>query len=124
MPHTFGSVLVGAALALLPVAHSESATSLRLTLKHPGREGAEPRTATLRCDPHGGRHPDAMRACADLAESGGRFEHEPDGRMCTAIHSPVAVRAEGTWRGRPVRFRKTYPNDCVMRSRTGMVFAF
>ncbi|OLT38155.1 hypothetical protein BJF79_05300 [Actinomadura sp. CNU-125] len=124
MPHTLGSVLVGAALALLPVAQSDSGTSLRLTLKHPGRETTGPRTATLHCDPPGGRHPEAMRACADLAESGGAIAHEPDGRMCTAIHSPVTVRAEGTWRERPVRFRKTYPNDCVMRSRTGMVFAF
>ncbi len=121
MPNLVPGVLAGAVIALLS-ASPEPATSLRLTLDHPGHDSS--RSVTLRCGPPGGDHPAAARACSELDGSGGRFEHAPDGRMCTAVHSPVVARAEGRWRGRSVRFREEYGNDCVMRSRTGTLFAF
>ncbi|TDC57746.1 serine protease [Actinomadura sp. GC306] len=121
MPNLAASVVAGALVALT-AASPESATSLRLTLDHPDRGTS--RTVTLRCDPPGGEHPAAARACSELTGSGGEFAHAPDGRMCTAVHSPVVARAAGRWRGEPVRFRAEYGNDCVMRSQTGSVFAF
>ncbi|TDB87432.1 SSI family serine proteinase inhibitor [Actinomadura sp. 7K534] len=122
MPNLATSVIVGAVIALMPASSPESATSLRLTLDHPERGTS--RSVTLRCDPPGGSHPEAARACSELSGSGGGFAHGPDGRMCTAVHSPVVARAAGRWRGEPVRFRVEYGNDCVMRSHTGSVFAF
>ena len=130
MSNLVTGVLLGAVIALMPAAHSEPAafaepgTSLRLSVTHPGEATSGTRAVTLRCDPPGGGHPEAARACLELDGSGGKFEHRPDGRMCTAVHSPVVVRAEGRWKGRPARFRAEYGNDCVMWSRTGTVFAF
>lgn len=124
MPNLFSAVVVGAVVALMPAAPSEAQTSLRLSVTHPGSSTSGSRTVTLRCDPPGGRHPDAARACLELDGAGGRFEHRPDGRMCTAVHAPVVARAEGRWKGRPARFRAEYGNDCAMLSRTGSVFAF
>lgn len=115
-------VIAGAVIALMAAAQPEPATSLRLTLAHPGA-GAS-RSVTLNCEPAGGDHPEAARACSELNGSGGKLAHAPDGRMCTAVHSPVIARAEGRWRGEPVRFRAEYGNDCAMWSRTGTVFAF
>ncbi|TDC44805.1 hypothetical protein E1281_32575 [Actinomadura sp. KC345] len=106
----------------MPAAPSKPASSLRLTLDHPDRGTS--RSVTLLCEPPGGGHPEAVRACSELSGSGGRIAHAPDGRMCTAIHSPVTARAKGHWRGEPVRFHTEYGNDCAMRSRTGTVFAF
>lgn len=124
MPNLATGVIAGAVIALLPAVPQGSGTSLRLTLAHPGRQPPAGRTVTLRCDPPGGGHPEAARACAELNASGGEFAHPPDGRMCTAVRAPVVARAEGRWRGEPVRFRAEYDNDCAMRSRTGTVFAF
>ncbi|WP_141578450.1 SSI family serine proteinase inhibitor [Actinomadura sp. WMMA1423] len=132
MPNHATAVVVGAVIALMPAAHSghekassgHERTSLRLSVTHPGENTSGSRAVTLRCDPPGGGHPEAARACLELGGSGGRFEHDPDGRMCTAVHSPVIARAEGRWKGRPARFRAEYGNDCVMGSRTGTVFAF
>lgn len=122
------AVLAGAVIALVPAVpahqHRDGATSLRLALTHPERATSGTHAVTLRCDPPGGRHPDAARACAELEESGGKFAHAPDGRMCTQIYAPVVAQAKGRWHGRPVSFRTRYANDCVMRSRTGTVFAF
>ncbi|MWK34267.1 hypothetical protein GEV43_09565 [Actinomadura sp. J1-007] len=54
----------------------------------------------------------------------GRFEHEPDGRACTLIYSPVVAQAAGSWHGRPAKFRREFPNDCVMRAHTDSLFTF
>ncbi|GGU06994.1 SSI family serine proteinase inhibitor [Actinomadura citrea] len=124
MPNLLSAVVIGAVVALVPASPSGPETSLRLSVTHPGGNTSGSRTVTLRCDPAGGEHPEAARACLELNGSGGRFEHRPDGRMCTAVHAPVVVRAEGRWKGRPARFQAEYGNDCVMQSRTGTVFAF
>lgn len=124
MPNLVTGVIAGAVIALMPAVPSGAETSLRLTVVHPERNASGSRAVTLRCGPPGGDHPEAARACADLAESGGAFAHAPDGRMCTAVHAPVVARAAGRWHGRTVRFRAEYGNDCAMRSRTGAVFAF
>lgn len=124
MPNLLSAVVVGAVVALMPAAPSGAETSLRLSVTHPGGSTSGSRTVTLRCGPPGGEHPEAARACLELEGSGGRFEHRPDGRMCTAVHAPVVARAEGRWKGRPAHFQAEYGNDCVMLSRTGTVFAF
>ncbi|NDU77689.1 serine protease [Actinomadura sp. DSM 109109] len=124
MPNLLTGALLGAVLALMPGTPSGPETSLRLSVTHPGGSTSGTRTVTLRCDPPGGEHPEAARACLELKGAGGRFEHRPDGRMCTAVHTPVVARAQGRWRGRSVRFEREYGNDCAMLSRTGTVFAF
>ena len=121
MPNLVTGVIAGAVIALVPAVPSDAGTSLRLTITHPDRGGSK--AVTLRCGPPGGDHPQAARACAELAGSGGKFDHAPDGRMCTAVHAPVVARAEGRWHGKTVRFRAEYGNDCAMRARTGVVFA-
>ncbi|MWA06734.1 hypothetical protein F8568_041610 [Actinomadura sp. LD22] len=122
------AVLAGAVIALFPAVpahhHGGGTTALQLTVTHPGRTTSGTHTVTLTCDPPGGRHPDAARACSELDGSGGTFAHPPDGRMCTQIHAPVVAKAKGRWHGDPVSFHGRYANDCVMRSRTGTVFAF
>ncbi|MEV5575572.1 SSI family serine proteinase inhibitor [Spirillospora sp. NPDC052269] len=100
-------------------------TLLRLTLTYPTGNTSGTRTVVLRCDPPGGNHPAAEQACADLAASHGAIDHDPArNQICPMIYRPVIAQATGHWRERAVRFRKQYGNDCVMRSRTGRVFAF
>ncbi|MFB4312194.1 SSI family serine proteinase inhibitor [Actinomadura sp. GTD37] len=124
MSNLLTGVIAGAVIALVPAVPSGSGTSLRLTLAHPDRAASGSRAVTLRCEPPGGGHPEAARACLELAGSGGEFAHPADGRMCAAVHAPVIARADGRWRGKTVRFRAEYGNDCAMRSRTGVLFAF
>ncbi|GAA4152999.1 SSI family serine proteinase inhibitor [Actinomadura keratinilytica] len=145
MPHLVATALAGAALAVLPALPAHAAPTaapttgnttdataaprgvrgqLRLTLTYPGQSTSGTRTVTLRCDPHGGSHPRAATACAELNRRSGRLDRGPDDAICTMNYSPVVASAKGTWGGRPVDFRKEYPNDCVLRSQTGSVFAF
>lgn len=124
MPNLVTGAIVGAVVALMPAVPAGSGTSLRLSVTHPGATASSTRAVTLRCDPAGGEHPEAARACLELKGSGGRFEHAPDGRMCTDVYAPVVAEAKGRWHGKPARFRAEYGNDCVMLSRTGTVFAF
>jgi ABC-type amino acid transport substrate-binding protein len=83
------------------------------------------RHRVLRCSPTGGDHPFAAQACAELdAVHGdpGALRSEP--RPCPFIYRPVTATAEGYWLGRPVWFEQTYPNECVLHTRTGSLFRF
>ncbi|MGK5554880.1 SSI family serine proteinase inhibitor, partial [Actinomadura kijaniata] len=100
-------------------------TAVRLTLTFPESSTSAARSVVLFCEPPRGAHPDPARACAELAGSGGRFERAVHpATVCTLEYAPVVAEAEGTWRGRPVKFRRTYPNQCALRAYTGSVFAF
>ena len=99
--------------------------SLRLTLTHPGQEGVAPRSVTLLCEPVGGTHPEAERACEELSGSQGVIGRSPSTETaCTMIYAPVIAEAQGHWHGRPVRFRAEYGNDCVLAANTGSIFRF
>ncbi|KAB2342128.1 SSI family serine proteinase inhibitor [Actinomadura rudentiformis] len=132
MPHLISTALTGAVLTLLPTASAHATTlpptwprtELRLTLTSPGPNASSARTALLKCDSGGGTHPGAKAACRELAARNGKIERDPAGTMCTLIYAPIVAKAEGRWRGRPVRFEREYPNDCVMRAHTGKVFLF
>ncbi|MZD07874.1 protease inhibitor protein [Streptomyces sp. SID5785] len=78
------------------------------------------RAATLTCAPRpGGTHPDASRACAELASVGGRFGElarpVSDG-FCTKEWAPVTLSAAGVWEGRRVTWSATYANGCTLRA--------
>ncbi|MGW7381932.1 SSI family serine proteinase inhibitor [Streptomyces sp. NPDC054794] len=82
------------------------------------------RSALLLCDPPQG-HPHAAEACAELAAAGGDIGRIPprEDAVCALIYAPVTARATGVWQGRPVEYRETFANACVMTARTGSVFA-
>jgi hypothetical protein len=57
-------------------------------------------TWTLRCDPVGGTHPNAKRACATLAGIDRPFSNAPTGLACTMVYSgPETARVTGRWQG-------------------------
>ncbi|WP_019634965.1 SSI family serine proteinase inhibitor [Actinomadura atramentaria] len=126
MPRLVHAALTGAALALLPAVPAAAGPApgaeIRLAVRRVG--GPVIRSVVLRCDPPGGTHPRAADACADLAERGGRPENAVSRGFCTMLFAPVVAEAAGRYRGLDVRFRKEYANACVMRSRTGTLFAF
>lgn len=84
------------------------------------------RSATLRCDPPGGTHPNPRAACRELAAAGGdlaKLRHNPE-MACITVYDPVTVHARGTWRGRGVAYDATYSNRCALTAATGPVFDF
>ncbi|MBL1103648.1 serine protease [Streptomyces sp. 5-8] len=84
--------------------------------------GDTPGTLLL-CDPPGG-HAYAAEACRELADADGDIDRIPAaGVFCPMIFAPVTAHAYGQWNGRPVDFQETYTSTCVMRARTGHVFA-
>ncbi|WP_333775502.1 SSI family serine proteinase inhibitor [Streptomyces sp. IBSBF 3136] len=97
---------------------------LHLTVTRGLAAAGPAQSALLLCDPPLG-HPHAVRACAQLAAAHGDIARIPyaQGVFCPMIYAPVTARAQGRWHGRPVAFRETYSSKCVMRARTGEVFA-
>ncbi|MFB9615816.1 SSI family serine proteinase inhibitor [Kutzneria kofuensis] len=83
---------------------------------------------TLRCDPVGGDHPHGEAACRDITAAAGDFDRLPGDAakgVCGAgsdLYDPVTVSATGVWDGVTVDYRKTFPNQCKLRLRTGSVF--
>jgi Subtilisin inhibitor-like len=74
-----------------------------------GRSGS--RQWTLRCDPAGGTHPDARKACGRL--SADVLRPLPPGTICTQIYGgPQTARVRGRYRGRRVDVRFGRANGC------------
>ncbi|SEP45563.1 SSI family serine proteinase inhibitor [Amycolatopsis saalfeldensis] len=81
--------------------------------------------ASLTCRPTGGSHPERETACAALIAADGDFARiKPRLQRCTMLYAPVDVSAVGTWAGKPVSFRTTYPNRCTADAQSSSVFAF
>ncbi|SFW74234.1 SSI family serine proteinase inhibitor [Amycolatopsis australiensis] len=79
----------------------------------------------LTCDPPGGTHPHRDKACAVLDGVDGDFSRiNARHQACTLIYAPVDVTAAGTWRGKPVSYRTTYPNHCAADRDSDGVFGF
>ncbi|MGW3469032.1 SSI family serine proteinase inhibitor [Saccharopolyspora sp. NPDC000995] len=80
--------------------------------------------AVLECHPAGGTHTHAAQACTELEAVQADFRQmTPDqSKTCTFQYQPITARLEGNWHGKPVSFTETYPNSCVLKSETGVVF--
>jgi hypothetical protein len=96
----------------------------RLTLTYVARAGHAD-AVKLTCNPTGGPHPEAARACALLRTTGadpGRITPAPV--MCVLLYAPVTARISGTWRGSRVAWSHQYGNSCEMTRATGVLFRF
>lgn len=105
---------------------SQSPSSALVLTVSPGEQVAlDARAITLECDGlPGGSHPAPAKACAALIEADGdldRLRGLPD-TACAAIYAPVTATAEGTWRGIPVKWARTFGNGCELHASTGPVF--
>jgi hypothetical protein len=81
------------------------------------------RQAWLRCRPAGGTHPRPRETCVAIAAVRGDLTAlKPAGGFCTMQYAPTTVTASGRWKGRRVRYRHTFSNECVLYDQTGPVF--
>ena len=116
----FTGALVATPAAARP---ADASTALVLTVRVAGQPTA---AATLRCAPPRGTHPSASAACQAVDAAKGQFDKlkPQDGVMCAMLYQPATAAAVGTWRGKLVRYRKTFSNRCVLTGDTGAVFQF
>ena len=105
-------------------AAAPTGTYLVLTVRPAARGHA--RSTVLRCDPPRGSHPAAVRACGALAAVDGRPAalKPAAGVLCTMEYAPATASARGRWHGRPVAYRHTFANRCLLGVHTGIVFRF
>jgi hypothetical protein len=99
-------------------------TQLRLTFTKGEKARPAQRSASLTCNPAGGTHQQAREACAAISAVRGDLAalHVSDG-MCTMQYEPVTVTASGRWKGKAVRYQRTFGNACVLWVETGPVFS-
>jgi hypothetical protein len=122
-----GAVLAAAGLLAAGPAHAAPRDRhlgnwLHLTLTKGDAGPGAARGTVLLCDPPRG-HARAAEACAELDAADGDISRiPPKSIFCPALYAPVTAHARGRWNGRPVDFRQTYTNTCVMNARTGAVF--
>lgn len=74
----------------------------------------------LECDPVGGNHPEAEKACVRLDEfaKAGQdpFATDPKREMCTMVDGgPATARVTGTWQGHKVDTTFRRKNGCEIR---------
>ncbi|WP_189243371.1 SSI family serine proteinase inhibitor [Planobispora rosea] len=122
-------LLSGTASAATPSSpHSAAATekSFMLAVADDNQDLLAGRYAVLRCDPPGGTHRKATKACEALEAAGGNPADvaRDRRRTCTTEYKPVKAFAVGTWNGEDIIFEHTYGNFCAMLAATGPVFDF
>jgi hypothetical protein len=89
----------------------------RLTVAVSESGSAYDGTFKLECDPPGGTHPQAKRACARLDQlgrnGGDPFAPVATRRVCTMVYGgPATARVTGTWHGRQVDATFRRSNGC------------
>ncbi|MFD0573315.1 SSI family serine proteinase inhibitor [Kitasatospora gansuensis] len=100
-------------------------SSLLLTVSPGPVVSAAATTATLTCDGQpGGSHPTPATACGALTAADGDLDQLAGlpGTACAAVYDPVTATAEGSWRGIPVKWARTFGNACELRAATAPVF--
>lgn len=110
---------------LTPTAAQADTVGGGLYLAVTAANGTQFRGVWLTCGTTGqnGSHPHAAASCRDLTIARGDLDALPgDPHNCTLQYAPVTATATGTWQGKPLRWQRTYPNDCVMDSETGPLF--
>lgn len=107
-----------------PAADTEPGDT-RLLLTISGTEQTWIRGVWLDCpDTGNGHHPRAADACTALERADGDPGRLPGRlRWCALEHAPVTATAQGTWRGQPVDWHRTYASPCTLQAHTGPVFA-
>ena len=99
-------------LTLAASAAASGMTSLRIRV-WPQGQGGRSTAWTLRCDPVGGTHPRAARACRALAALENPFAPVPPTAACTQIYGgPQVAIVTGTFRGRRVWARFMRSDGC------------
>lgn len=70
-------------------------------------------TWTLTCDPVGGDHPEAERACSAIDASPEALNPVPQDRICAQVYGgPERAVITGAWRGQPVAARLARTDAC------------
>jgi hypothetical protein len=102
-----------------PTGPASAAGPSKLTLTY------ESKSVQLTCGPAGGGHPKADQACAVLRGIGGDPSNLKGGdSLCILLYQPVTASVKGTWRGKAVKWQRTFGNSCEMTRATGVLFAF
>ncbi|OEU96003.1 hypothetical protein AN216_23075 [Streptomyces oceani] len=102
-----------------PAGQQERTDRLSLTVQD-STDRARNGTVTLSCNPSGGDHPKADKACAALAKAAeeapdgeGPFAPVPEGSNCTMVYGgPVRAQVTGNWHGKPVDAEFSRSNGC------------
>ncbi|MER5864940.1 SSI family serine proteinase inhibitor [Kitasatospora sp. NPDC002040] len=123
---------LAAACAVVPAPASarvfpstQAQSALVLTVSRGEVVAPDAARTTLDCTTRpGGSHPVPAKACAALAEADGDLDRLTGlpGTACSALYDPVTATAEGTWRGIPVKWARTFGNSCALRAATAPVF--
>ncbi|MEU9167328.1 SSI family serine proteinase inhibitor [Streptomyces sp. NPDC048420] len=120
---TVAAALLLAAATPATAGSSDGGDHLYLMVTKGDGRSSDTRGTLLLCDPPQG-HGRAAEACAQLDAVGGDLDALPPSDIrCPMIYAPVTAQARGAWNGRPVEYRHTFSNGCVMAARTGAVFA-
>lgn len=109
----FAAALAALVLGCGDAGSATSGTSLTVTVWPQGREEGAAKRWTLRCNPVGGTHPSARRACARLASLDEPFAPVPRDAVCTQVYGgPQEALVTGTYRGDSVWARFNRKNGC------------
>ncbi|RRO13648.1 protease inhibitor [Saccharopolyspora rhizosphaerae] len=97
-------------------------SSMRLTVE--SKVLTANKRGELTCQPAGGTHKNASKACEELEKVNGNVSamQANVSKVCTMEYQPVTAKIEGKWRGKEISYSQTFSNSCTLQVKTGVVF--
>ncbi len=104
-----------AGIALSSVIPTPAYASLRykINVTYVAQDGASTKHWTLQCNPTGGTHKGAKKACVALLKVKDPFKSSDPNRICTEQYGgPETANVQGIWNGKKIRANFSKINGC------------
>ncbi len=106
-------VIAGIAFAYLIPAPAYASLRYKINVTYVAQDGASTKHWTLQCNPTGGTHKIAKKACAALLKVKDPFKSSDPNMMCTQQYGgPETAYVQGIWNGKKIRANFSKINGC------------
>ncbi len=107
------AVITGVTLTSMIVAPAHTAIRYKISVTYVAQDGASTKHWTLKCNPTGGTHKSAKKACVALLKVKDPFKSSDPNLMCTEQYGgPETAHVQGIWNGKKIRANFSKINGC------------
>ncbi len=107
------AVITGVTLTSMIAAPAHTTVRYKINVSYVAQDGASAKHWTLHCNPAGGTHKSAKKACAALLKVKNPFKSSDPDLMCTQQYGgPESADVRGIWKGKKIRTNFSKINGC------------
>ncbi len=107
------AVIIGVTFTSMIAAPAHVTVRYKISVSYVAQDGASAKHWTLHCNPTGGTHKSAKKACTALLKVKDPFKSSDPNMMCTEQYGgPESADVRGIWNGKKIRANFSKINGC------------